>query len=123
MIPGANERWENYMQYTQSQLVPRFTERGFDVVPIPAGLYATLKAKVDTADWDTIRNEQKIDAVHTPLPSKFISVGSLYGQIMQDLQPLHEEWAGGMKLKGTSVYGMRAYQNGSALIMHYDKVW
>ena len=28
MIPGSNERWENYMQYTQSRLVPRFTENG-----------------------------------------------------------------------------------------------
>ena len=28
-LPGANERWENYMQYTQSRMVPRFTEKGF----------------------------------------------------------------------------------------------
>ena len=27
-LPGANERWENYMQYTQSRMVPRFTEKG-----------------------------------------------------------------------------------------------
>ncbi len=75
MIPGANERWENYMQFTQSQLVPRFTPFGFEIVPIPEDLYMQLKEKMTTAlvDWDAIREEQKIDAVHTPLPSKFVS--------------------------------------------------
>lgn len=29
-LPGGNERWENYMQYTQSRMVPRFTEVGKD---------------------------------------------------------------------------------------------
>lgn len=123
-IPGANERWENYMQYTQSQLVPRFTERGFDVIPIPEDLFALLKEKLDTSleNWDNIRTERQIDAVHTPMPSKFIDIPNLTKLVLDRLKPLHEEWAGGMELKGTSVYGIRAYQNGSALIMHYDKV-
>jgi hypothetical protein len=34
----------------------------------------------------------------------------------------HEEWAGGIKLRGTSAYGVRLYKNGSSLVMHYDKV-
>jgi len=25
---GADERWENYMQFTSSRMVPRFTEQG-----------------------------------------------------------------------------------------------
>jgi hypothetical protein len=25
-------RWENWMQYTQSRLVPKFTENGFDII-------------------------------------------------------------------------------------------
>ena len=28
-LPGSLERWENYMQYTQSRMVPHFTEKGF----------------------------------------------------------------------------------------------
>ena len=34
-LPGANERWENYMQYlqyTQSRMVPRFTEKDFAII-------------------------------------------------------------------------------------------
>lgn len=123
-LPGSNERWENYMQYTQSQLVPRFTERGFDIIPIPDDLFEVLKGKLDESleKWDNLREERKIDAVHTPLPSKFIDIPNLTKLVMNRLLSLHEDWAGGMKLKGTSVYGIRAYQNGSALIMHYDKV-
>ena len=29
---------------------------------------------------------------------------------------------GGMELRATSAYGVRLYQNGSSLVMHYDKV-
>ena len=30
-IPGGNERWENWLQFTQSRLVPKFTPMGFKV--------------------------------------------------------------------------------------------
>ena len=30
-IPGGNERWENWLQFTQSRLVPKFTPHGFKV--------------------------------------------------------------------------------------------
>jgi len=36
------------------------------------------------------------------------------------LQGIHEEWSG-LKLKPTSVYGIRLNSNGSSLTMHYDK--
>ena len=43
-------------------------------------------------------------------------------KIMDELQSLHEQWAGGIKLRPTSAYGVRMYQNGSSLVMHHDKV-
>ena len=43
-------------------------------------------------------------------------------EIHRELKPLHEAWAGGIKLVPTSAYGVRFYQNGSSLVMHYDKV-
>lgn len=43
-------------------------------------------------------------------------------QVLEDLRPLHEEWAGGIALRGTSAYGVRLYQNGSTIVMHNDKV-
>lgn len=46
----------------------------------------------------------------------------ILSQIHHALTPLHEEWVGGMKLKPTSIYGVRVNRNGSALALHYDKV-
>lgn len=36
--------------------------------------------------------------------------------------PYHEEWVGGMKLKPTSAYGIRLYQNSTTLACHFDKI-
>lgn len=124
LLPGTNERWENYVQYTQSRLVPRFTEVGFKVIPIPAATFAKLKAKVDQglANWDNLRLEKQIDAVYTPLPSKFVDMQAVNNEVIKELQGLHEEWIGGIALRPTSGYGTRLYQNGSSLVMHHDKV-
>ena len=123
-IPGANERWENYMQYTQSRFVPRFTEFGFKVVQTPAAVQEKLLKRVmeGIANWDNLRLEKQIDAVYTPLPSKFVDMHGVDWEAIKDLKALHEDWVGGMKLTATSAYGTRLYQNGSSLVMHYDKV-
>jgi hypothetical protein len=123
-LPGADERWENYMQFTAARMVPRFTPMGFKVIQTPPEIQAMLKKVVDDAllDWDNVREESRIDVLYTPTPSKFIDVPRITAQVHKILQPLHEEWVGGMKLKPTSIYGIRANRNGSSLIMHYDKV-
>jgi len=124
-IPGANERWENYMQYTQSRMVPRFTEVGFEVIQTPPAVHAKLKAAVDEGlkRWDQLREERQIDAVYTPIPSKFIDLYGLDNEAMLELRQLHEEWSGISELVPTSAYGVRLYRNGSALAMHYDKIF
>jgi hypothetical protein len=123
-LPGADERWENYMQFTAARMVPRFTPMGFKVIQTPPEIQAMLKKVVDDAllDWDNVREESRIDVLYTPTPSKFIDVPKITAQVHKMLLPLHEEWVGGMKLKPTSIYGIRANRNGSSLIMHYDKV-
>jgi hypothetical protein len=123
MLPGLNERWENYMQFTQSRLVPRFTTHGFEVIQTPESIHQNLKAAVDKGidNWEHLRHERQIDAVHTPLPSKFVDLHGMDWEVLSELKELHEQW-GGMALEPTSAYGVRLYQNGSSLIMHYDKV-
>eukprot|EP00349_Pseudokeronopsis_sp_Brazil_P008572 CAMPEP_0202963618 /NCGR_PEP_ID=MMETSP1396-20130829/7635_1 /ASSEMBLY_ACC=CAM_ASM_000872 /TAXON_ID= /ORGANISM="Pseudokeronopsis sp., Strain Brazil" /LENGTH=313 /DNA_ID=CAMNT_0049684997 /DNA_START=230 /DNA_END=1171 /DNA_ORIENTATION=+ len=123
LLPGANERWENFMQYTQSRMVPRFTEKGFEVIKIPPAVFAKLKALLEKGleNWDAIPTEPQIDAVYTPKPSKFISLGPLAQEIGRDLKPLHEAWSG-MEMRHTSAYGIRLYQEGASLVMHYDKI-
>ena len=122
-LPGADERWENFMQYTQSRLVPRFTERGFEIQKTPAHLQAKMKAVLDKAleDFDNIRDEPQIDAVYTPIPSKFVDLNGIDWELINEVKEMHEKWSG-MKLIPTSAYGLRLYRNGSSLVMHYDKV-
>ena len=42
-------------------------------------------------------------------------------EVLQELQPLHEEWAG-VDLIPSIAYGLRVYQNGSSLTMHTDRL-
>lgn len=123
-LPGADERWENYMQFTAGRMVPRFTPNGFAVIQTPPEVQAMLKKALDDAlaNWDNIREESRIDVLYTPLASKFIDVPEVTSKVHKMLLPLHEEWVGGMKLRPTSIYGIRVNRNGSSLIMHYDKV-
>jgi len=123
-LPGADERWENYMQYTSARMVPRFTETGFELIDTPPHLQAKLKAAVDNAlaNWDKVREESVIEVLYTPTPSKFVDIPALAREVHRDLQQAHEDWAG-LKLKPTSIYGIRMNRNGSSLVMHYDKIF
>lgn len=122
-IPGANERWENFMQFTAARMVPRFTPNGFKVIQTPPDVHAALKAELDKAllNYDNIREEAKIDVLYTPIPSKFIDIPKVSREVHEALLPLHEEWSG-LKLRPSSIYGIRMNRNGSSLIMHYDKI-
>ena len=124
-ILGGDERWENWLQLTQNRLVPKFTSRGFEVIDTPPAIHAKLKAAVDAGveNWENLPYEGDIDVIYHPkgmLP-KFIHLGALQREVIDDLKELHELW-GGMKLTPTSAYGVRMYQNGSSLVMHQDKV-
>mmetsp|Transcript_17610 Transcript_17610/g.29670 ORF Transcript_17610/g.29670 Transcript_17610/m.29670 type:complete len:336 (+) Transcript_17610:144-1151(+) len=123
MIPGADERWENYMQFTAARMVPRFTETGFMLIQTPPDVQAKLKKAVDDAlaNWDNVRNESVIDVLYTPIQSKFVDVPKLKTEVTNTLLPLHEEWSG-LKLKPTSIYGIRMNRAGASLVMHYDKI-
>lgn len=124
-LTGADERWENFMQFVQGRMLPKFTEVGFAVIPTPPAVHAKLKKAVDDAvkDFDNIRPELGVkDSIYGPLGPKFVELGGLALEVLEDLRPLHEEWAGGIALKGTSAYGVRLYRDGASMVMHNDKV-
>ncbi|CAM9380846.1 unnamed protein product, partial [Ectocarpus fasciculatus] len=125
-MTGTDERWENWLQYTQSRFVRTFTTDGYEVAQVPPEVFKKLKAVVDRGieRFDDLPEERHIDAIfyEQNLLPKFVSLGSLAQEAMADLLPLHEAWAGGIKLRGTSAYGVRLYRNGSSLAMHTDKL-
>lgn len=124
-------------------MVPKFTSLGFEVVNTPPSVHAKVqsffffwvllachhdcsqlaKAVNDAVEhFDDIPEEHKIGVIYGPIQPKFVQLGSIANEVHRELLPLHEEWAGGMKLKPTSAYGVRLYRNGSSLVMHTDKV-
>ena len=126
-IPGSDERWENWVQFAQSRLVPRFTRRGFKVAQVPPHLHEQLLSVVqDGVDhWDDLDIEQGTEESiynRLGLSPKMVMDGTVWDTVHSELLPLHEEWSG-LKLFPTSIYGVRMYQNSSSLVMHVDKVY
>lgn len=124
-IPGADERWENWLQFTQQRLVPKFTENGFLLAQTPKEVHEKLYNTVinSVKNFDNIPLEGDIPVITHPdqLQPKFVHIGSLAWETLRALKPLHEQWSG-LELEPTSAYGVRLYQNHSTLTMHYDRV-
>jgi hypothetical protein len=124
MIPGADERWENWMQFTQARLVPRFTTTGFKVVQTPSIVYEKLRTTLDRGltQFDRLPNDTRnSDSSYNPLSQKIIYLNGLEREIMDELKSVHENWSG-LSLQPTSVHGIRLNRNGSSVVMHYEKV-
>ena len=111
------------MQFTQLQLVPKLTTLGFHIAPTPPDIHARLVDAVRKGidEWDELPYEGD-SAIYGNLVPKFIDIGDLALDVMDELRHLHEQWAGGIRLVGRSSYGVRMYQNLSSLAMHVDKV-
>jgi hypothetical protein len=45
-ITGGDERWENWMQYVQTRMVPKFTDLGFAVIRTPPSVHAKLREAI-----------------------------------------------------------------------------
>lgn len=124
-LTGADERWENWMQFVQARMLPKFTPHGFKVIKTPAAVHEKLVNAFQHGidNWDKLRDEVGVrDSIYGPATPKFIDLGSLAQEVMHELRELHEDWVGGMKLRPTSAYGVRMYQNQSTIVMHNDKV-
>ena len=98
ILIGSDERWENWLQYTQSRYVRTFTPDGYKLHQIPPNVYQKLKEKVNFAlnKFDLLPEESPVDAIfneHHLLP-KFVHLGSLSMEVLEALRYLHEEWAG-----------------------------
>ena len=95
-IPHRDERWENFLQFTQSRLVPTFTEQGFDVIDTPPEVHAKLKAAVDKAveDFENLPSEGNIDVIFNERHKepKMVHIGTLAGETLRNLTSMHEEW-------------------------------
>jgi hypothetical protein len=53
-IPGSDERWANWVQFTAARMGPTFTEKGFHLVDLPLHVRSKLEAALNAGlkDWD-----------------------------------------------------------------------
>lgn len=123
-LSGSDERWENFMQFTQSRMLPRFTKLGFQVIQTPPDIQAQLKLAFDNAlpNLDSLRDEASYAGAYRTQPTKLLDVSTIKDVIHSQMQPLHEAFVGGMALAPTVAYGVRVNRAGSSLAMHYDQV-
>lgn len=125
-IQGSDERWENWMQFVQSRMVPPLTSHGFKKAKVPSMIFEKLQEvlKVAIRYWDEVPVEKGVqDAIYNRngLAPKILDVPEILHDVHKALLPMHEDWVG-FKLSPTSIYGVRIYQNTSSLVMHCDRV-
>jgi len=129
-LDDSQQRWDGWTTLVASAaLVQNFTATGFAKARAPEHvirpLVAALEKGLAEGEGKGTRYEDtpthQIDVIRGGLRPKFIDHPHLNRQVIRDLQPLLEEWSG-LKLKPAIAYGTRVYQNGSALLMHIDKV-
>eukprot|EP00090_Calanus_glacialis_P003227 TRINITY_DN12376_c0_g1_i2.p1 TRINITY_DN12376_c0_g1~~TRINITY_DN12376_c0_g1_i2.p1 ORF type:complete len:301 (+),score=76.62 TRINITY_DN12376_c0_g1_i2:46-948(+) len=121
-------------------LVPALTRDGFKKVDIPPELYSSIlnmrnkslvKGNIFYEKMDIgIQNGPVVIENDALEKSKYIVVNrtqmitvdkDVRKEIFKTLGPMAEEWAGGLKLVPTSIYGIRRYRNRSTLLAHTDK--
>lgn len=123
-LTGADERWGNWLQFTQSRLLPRLHETGFTVVQMPMSVFSRLKAELEGAltHLDSYPDESPYSGAYHLKPPKVVDVGDTLDDLQSELKLLHEEFAGGMELTQTATYGMLVTSPGSSIVMHYEHV-
>jgi hypothetical protein len=97
-ISYAAERWENWLQFTQNRLVPKFTTRGFELAQTPTHVHEKLVARVDEAlkSYEDIPTEGKVDVIYAQDSKrpKFVNMWDAAQEAHKDLLEIHEKWAG-----------------------------
>ena len=135
---GATERQRMTNNREQPSGQTRYTEVGFRKQAVPGGLWGRVRSY-----WEASRKEFKREAWpkgntytnHWESPTYMLSLEdadsdprgphrdsgrALRGAIFEALEPILEEWTG-QKLKRTSLYGIRVYQEGAILAPHVDR--
>uniref|UniRef100_A0A7S4MID0 Fe2OG dioxygenase domain-containing protein n=2 Tax=Odontella aurita TaxID=265563 RepID=A0A7S4MID0_9STRA len=119
-ITEHGDRYDGWLQTLTSGFIsPNFTEFGWGLTRAPPGIVEELKQRLHDG-LPTAGDEVRTSAIQGELKPYLVPVGRLALKAMDVLKPMHEEWVG-VPLKGTTAYGLRAYRNGSNLLMHVDK--
>ena len=131
--------FQNQIQ-NQRAMIPAFTKEGFLRMKIPEGLYKdilevrekSLEEGKFVAERHVpgtinhqvllVNDEEEMSRLMLVNRTQMIHLDDgIREKVFKTLGPLAEEWAGGIKLIPTAIYGIRRYLNNSWLISHLDR--
>mmetsp|Transcript_29623 Transcript_29623/g.60485 ORF Transcript_29623/g.60485 Transcript_29623/m.60485 type:complete len:397 (-) Transcript_29623:155-1345(-) len=119
MLEESNPRYNGYVETSRSAITtPNFTENGWGLARAPEDLAEELRKAIRDG-MKNRRSEHSVDVIDGP-PAWFIDRPDLTKRTLEELLPMHEQWAG-IELVGNNAYGLRLYRNESVLHMHVDK--
>jgi hypothetical protein len=98
---------------------PNFTENGWGLTRAPHQLVTELKESLHNGLATAREESEEVIGWGEERPL-FIEQRELNNKVLEELKPMHENWAG-IPLKGALAYGLRAYRNNSVLSMHVDR--
>ena len=122
-IDVYDRKFEGYVQTLHhAALAPNHTELGFGMTRAPDDLMEELRNAIrDGLANGKARLEEKIEVIDAPTQPLFIDRPDLMDRVLHELQPYVEAWSG-QEVIPVNAYGLRLYQNNSALWMHVDKM-
>lgn len=110
----------------QSATIKRYTPAGFEKRKAPPALYHSLHAYFEAhaanysrENWeqdDIFVNHDKAEFLLVDIPEN----GAMRPAIFDTMRPIMQQWAGGVFLQPTAIYGVRVYTRGCVLRDHVD---
>lgn len=96
-------------------MAPNFTELGFGMTRAPEPLMQELRNAIRNGLAEgKARIEGKIEVIDAPENPLFIDRPDLTARVLRELHPYVEAWSG-VELIPFTAYGLRLYQNQSAV--------
>jgi len=125
---GPQQRWMGWKNLANMVLLPHFTEKGWDVVDAPKGVYEKLTKSVEDAlgqrGLEGLPIEEKPLEIEGEEP-RFIHQSQTNLEVSEALLETHENWVKNTVpagLQPMQSYGLRLYRNGNLLHMHNDRI-
>eukprot|EP00045_Choanoeca_perplexa_P003861 m.34031 g.34031 ORF g.34031 m.34031 type:complete len:304 (-) comp12268_c0_seq2:72-983(-) len=123
-----DDRYNQHLSHIQFHLVPNFTETGFLVQDTPPDVHKRLLDLFNTRYHPEQPSKVPAEGFNSIMatddpssPPVFADISDYTPQLLQDLLPLHEAWAG-VALQPTHAFGLRVYQQGNRLKRHVDRL-